>query len=665
MSTQRIPIVRLTLPRRRRDRRPRSNAVVRRDGWHRHRRRGEEWGGGATRTVSLFAKKDDDDDDDDYSVVQPLETNNTNDDVADDERRMDGARTSSSSSSVSPLSPDEEPDVVDPWKTNVGPSLLPSAVVANVGAFLFGYHTAVCNAPLTALANDLGFGDDDGLKGIVVSALVLGGACGGLGVGGLSDAYGRKAALTAVGAPLVLGSLASASATNAATMIAGRFITGIGVGASSQIVPLYLSEIAPPALRGTLNGFRRLAYVFGCLAAFQIATPLKEAGGEGWWRPLFSDAAVPAALLALGAFVVARESPVWLLTQGEESARESRRALASLQNIRGRAAKAWQNSVMKNFRGTTGGERETAASASDDDVRDEKETREVPPRERVSSPADNLTGWNGLWNEERNRLPLGIGLTLCALAAFSGSNTVIFYASTVFTKVGIDAPGLLTWAVGVPNVVGGFVALALSDKVGRRPLLLTSFGGMAVCLGLLSVSAYLTPSDEMLSFCADPMVSTVMNQPGLDDAVYSYQTLASAEICADFSDSTTITGPAQPEAAVALVTIPLYVLFFSLGAGPIPWLIYNEIFPTRIRARGVSMCTALNYLSNSIVGATFLPMVASWNLSGSYGLYTILCASGYVFVDRFVPETKGMKLENIESMLRENATTKGHTSSDS
>jgi hypothetical protein len=179
------------------------------------------------------------------------------------------------------------------------------------------------------------------------------------------------------------------------------------------------------------------------------------------------------------------------------------------------------------------------------------------------------------------------------------------------------------------------------------------------------VSAYLTPSDEMLSFCADPMVSTVMNQPGLDDAVYSYQTLASAEICADFSDSTTITGPAQPEAAVALVTIPLYVLFFSLGAGPIPWLIYNEIFPTRIRARGVSMCTALNYLSNSIVGATFLPMVASWNLSGSYGLYTILCASGYVFVDRFVPETKGMKLENIESMLRENATTKGHTSSDS
>ena len=163
---------------------------------------------------------------------------------------------------------------------NVGPGLLPSAVVADVGAFLFGYHTAVCNAPLSAIASELGFADDDGVKGVVVSALVLGGALGGLTVGALSDKIGRKATLTWVSAPLVVGTLVSGAATNAATMIVGRFIAGVGVGASSQIVPLYLSEIAPPALRGTLNGFRRLAYVFGCLAAFQIAAPLKTAGAR-------------------------------------------------------------------------------------------------------------------------------------------------------------------------------------------------------------------------------------------------------------------------------------------------------------------------------------------------------------------------------------------------
>lgn len=557
-------------------------------------------------------------------------------------------RDGSSSSSSSSLSSDV-------WASeNVGPGLLPSAVIANVGAFLFGYHTAVCNAPLSAMASELGFADDDGVKGVVVSALVLGGALGGLTVGALSDKIGRKLTLTSVSAPLIVGTLVSGAATNAATMIVGRFIAGVGVGASSQIVPLYLSEIAPPALRGTLNGLRRLAYVFGCLAAFQIAAPLKAAGGDGWWRPLFFDAAAPAVVLAIGAYAFAQESPVWLLTQNEENtARKSRRSLAILQNIRGRAAVAWQNSLRKAFESKSSDEGEVVAIDADSSAAEERRSRE-----KKREKSTKLSSWSDLMSEERNRLPLSIGVTLCALAAFSGSNTVIFYASTVFSSVGINNPDILTWAVGVPNVVGGFVALALSDKMGRRPLLLASFGGMSACLGLLSIAAYLTPANELSSFCADPAIGAIaekLSQP-LDDGLYAYQTLASAEICSDlgFASTTDLT-PAQPEAAVALVTIPLYVLFFSLGAGPIPWLLYNEVFPTRIRARAVSACTALNYLSNSIVGATFLPMVNAYGLSGSYGFYTLLCASGYVFVDRFVPETKGVPLEDVEALLRQNA----------
>ena len=534
----------------------------------------------------------------------------------------------------------------DPWARDVGPGLLPSAVVANVGAFLFGYHTAVCNAPLAAMASDLGFASDDAIKGIVVSALVVGGAVGGLTVGGFSDTYGRKAALTAVSAPLVVGALTSATAPNVYAMIAGRFVTGLGVGASSQIVPLYLSEISPPALRGTLNGFRRLAYVFGCLAAFTLAAPLKDDGGDGWWRPLFSDAAIPAAALAVGAFFIAQESPVWLLTQGEDSAKESRRSLAALQNIKGRAAVAWQNAI-----------KAAVAKSESDDNGDTSNVTDAPQNATTETSVVNvdakgkesLSDWAQLFLEEKNRLPLTIGLGLCSLAAFSGSNTVIFYASTVFTQVGIVDPNILTWAVGIPNVAGGFIALALSDRMGRRPLLLASFGGMATCLGLLATAAYLTPSTDLTGFCADPALGKIIDV-GLSDS-FSYSTSASAKICADLGSAAVDSGPDQPEAAVALVTIPLYVLFFSLGAGPIPWLLYNEVFPTRIRARAVSMCTALNYAANSVVGATFLPMVSATGLSGSYGLYAFLCACGYVFVDQNVPETKGYKLEEIEDML--------------
>ena len=542
---------------------------------------------------------------------------------------------------------------------DVGPGLAPSAVAASLGAFLFGYHTAACNAPLSALARDLGFADDDYVKGAVVSALVIGGAIGGLTVGGLSDKYGRKWALTATSAPLALGTMLSGLAPNAATMIAGRFICGLGVGASSQIVPLYLSEIAPPALRGTLNGFRRLAYVFGCLAAFQLAAPLKETGGEGWWRPIFYNAAIPALMLAVGAAFVAQETPVWLLTQSDEKAAEkSRRSLAILQNIRGRAAVNWQDSLRSAFSSSRSFDDDASASTSMDAEVSASSAAEKPAKSRSRRKEQKLSTWSDLVSDDKNRLPLSLGLSLCALAAFSGSNTVIFYASTVFTSVGINNPGILTWAVGVPNVVGGFVALALSDKMGRRPLLLTSFGGMSACLGILSLAAYLTPANELSSFCANPELGVLvgkLSQP-IDDGLYSYPTMASAQICADFAAlSPASAGPAQPEAAVALVTIPLYVLFFSLGAGPIPWLLYNEVFPTRIRARAVSACTALNYVSNSIVGATFLPMVGAYGLSGSYGFYTLLCASGYVFVDRFIPETKGLRLEDVESTLKRHA----------
>lgn len=581
---------------------------------------------------------------------EKFKVHSSSDDANDDARR-DGTASASTSASVDDNDIRQSLFGVD--LASVGPGLAPSALTASLGAFAFGYHTAACNAPLDAIANDLAFGGDQGLKGLVVSALVIGGALGGLGVGGVSDALGRRLTLAWTSAPLIAGALMSAYAPNAAVMIAGRFIAGVGVGASSQIVPLYLSEISPPALRGTLNGVRRMAYVFGCLAAFQIGDGLKVTGGEGWWREVFIDATFPAVFLAVGAMTIAQESPVWLLTrQDEASVKQSRKALAILQNIRGRNARAWQNSLMS-----------AAAAPFSVDEGDEETEEKSCPRETPT-----VSSWGDLISQERNRLPLSIGVTLCGLSAFSGANTVIFYASTVFTSVGINNADILTWAVGVPNVIGGFVALALSDKIGRRPLLLASFSGMSACLGFLAFAAFLTPQNMPINaYCADPNLGVLVGalNPPIDDGLYSYPTLSAAQIiCVDLGTDLTAMGPAQPEAVVALVTIPLYVLFFSLGAGPIPWLLYNEVFPTRIRARAVSACTALNYAANSIIGATFLPMVSAYGLSGSYGLYTLFCAAGYVFVDRYVPETKGVPLEDVEALLRRTAHGKSLEASD-
>ncbi|ACO66909.1 major facilitator superfamily [Micromonas commoda] len=449
--------------------------------------------------------------------------------------------------------------VGDDWN-DVGPSLIPSIVTACLGAFLFGYHSAVINAPLADIAEDLGFGGDNFAKGAVVSIMVVGGFAGGLGIGPFADKEGRRAALVATTIPLALGTLVCGGADSLWTMMLGRFITGAGVGASTQIVPVYLSEVSPPGLRGTVNGIRRMGYVVGSAAAAVAKSVVRPE--PGWWRPLFYFAAIPAVAQAAGALSgVAVESPVWLLGP-EGCAMESRRSLAKLLGIRGRAAVRWQEAV--------------AGSGSEAAV----------------------NTWGALFTEQRNRYPMIIGAGVCLLAGLSGSNTVIYYASSVLKEAGVDDPGLLTLVVGLPNVVGGVIALLCTDKYGRRPLLLWSFGGMAVCLAAFSTAA---------SF--------------------------------------------EPLRTTTLVAIPLYTFFFSMGAGPVPWLLYSEVFPTRIRARATAVVTAINYVCNTIVGASFLPLIGAFGLKGTYAMYAVLCAIGYVFVDQLVFETKGLALQDIEGVM--------------
>ena len=647
---------------------------------------------------------------------------------------------------------DEEEDNNE--ENNIGPRLIPSIATATIGAFLFGYHSAVINAPLASIASDLGFAESDGLKGVVVSVMVLGGVLGGFSIAPFADKYGRKNALAFVTIPLAVGALISAVSWDAASMTFGRLITGIGVGASSQIVPLYLAEISPPSFRGTANGLRRMAYVFGCLAAFQLAVPLEEAanGGDGWWRPLFSDSVFPAVALAVTALVVAVESPVWLLATSEEIEcevekkeieRESRRSLGALMNIRGKAAKVWQENIQKKEESSSSNSSSSSSiaassnnsSSNSESAAEENTTVEDDDRKETSSSirssrstignstsavtsgggGKKLETWSEIFKDETNVPSLITGVGLCALAAFSGSNTVIFYAKSVFSSVGLSSPELLTWAVGVPNIVGGVLALVFTDKLGRRPLLLWSFGGMSACLVALSAvdiythgvpflsennggfgggASSMTTSSKFFkaSFCntLDPSAVEVLSpeqkakQRGslsinegyfsdifnVQQSSYSSFTTKSI-ICEDLPDreiggliedvaiqgrdtKSNISGERQePEATIALISLPLYVLFFSAGAGPVPWLLYNEVFPTRIRAKAVSLCTATNYFSNAIVGSAFLPGVTFLGLGGTYAGYALLNLLGYVFVKELVFETKGMKLEDIEETMLE------------
>lgn len=210
---------------------------------------------------------------------------------------------------------------------------------------------------------------------------------------------------------------------------------------------------------------------------------------------------------------------------------------------------------------------------------------------------------------KRYWFPLMIGIGLLVLQQLSGTNGVLFYSTNIFESAGISSSNIASFAVGAVQVVATGVATWLMDKAGRRILLIISSGGMAFSLLLVAVS-----------FFAKGFVSE-------DSPVYSILGILS------------------------VVGVMLMIISFSLGMGPVPWLIMSEILPVKIKGLAGSVATLLNWMSSWIITLT-APLLLSWSSGGTFIIYTIISAFTMVFALRFVPETKGKTLEEIQFSFR-------------
>jgi SP family galactose:H+ symporter-like MFS transporter len=350
---------------------------------------------------------------------------------------------------------------------------------------------------------------------------------------------------------LVAAALAAA-APDLAVLLVARALAGFAVGSASAAVPLYLSEIAPPEVRGRLVTANQVTITLGILAAYAVALAFPNS-----WRTMFAAGLVPAGAFLVG---MARcpETPVWLQAHGHEES--AHRVLSQ--------------------------------------VVDDTEARRLLDLQRTAP----ISG-GGLRLQLRAIAgpPLLIGLTLAVLQQLTGINAVFSYAPSIMEQTGLSASNsiLAALVVAAVNVAATLVALPLVDRVGRRPLLLASLGGMALSLALFGV-AFTTDAGSGLS----------------------------------------------------IVCLVGFILAFELGMGPIFWLLIAEIFRPDVKATGVAACTALNWLSNFAVGLAF-PSVAAWLGEGeTFWIFAVSCALGLVFVHRFVPETKARTFPEIDADLR-------------
>jgi len=318
-----------------------------------------------------------------------------------------------------------------------------AAAISALGGLLFGYDTGVISGAILFIKRD--FALSTGLVEVIVSA-VLAGAVLGAAVGGvLTDRFGRRRILIATAVLFVACALETAVASTVTWLVIGRVVIGTAIGVASFVAPLYISEIAPVAIRGSLVGLNQLALTSGIVLAYLVDYAF--AGVQGW-RWMLGLAALPGAALGIGMWRMP-ESPRWLMSRARtESARA---VLARMRNP-------------------------AEVEGELQDIRTSLETQEG--------------GWADLW-KPGVRIAMVVGIGLAIWQQVTGINTVIYYAPTIFQFAGLGSASvaiLATLGVGIVNVLMTIVALRLVDRVGRRPLLLTGLAGMIVSLVVLGLA---------------------------------------------------------------------------------------------------------------------------------------------------------------------------------
>jgi MFS transporter, SP family, arabinose:H+ symporter len=321
------------------------------------------------------------------------------------------------------------------------------SLTSALAGFLFGFDTVVISG--TEKTIQALWGLSPGLHGIAMASALYGTVVGALLGGWPADRFGRKATLLWIGILYLVGAVGSGLAPNVTVFIVARVIGGLGIGISTVVAPMYISEIAPPKHRGLLAGMFQFNIVFGILVAY-VSNALLAGIGDNAWRWMLGVAAFPSliyAALCLGL----PESPRWLLSRKGDY--ES--ALEVLQRIEPDASN-------------------TQIAAEADEI--------------AAAVASERKSSSGHFWTMRLRKPILLAILIAFFNQMSGINAILYFAPRIFELTGLAATAALLQSIGIgiTNLVFTFVGLWLIDRVGRRTLLYIGSVGYIASLSLVA-----------------------------------------------------------------------------------------------------------------------------------------------------------------------------------
>lgn len=448
------------------------------------------------------------------------------------------------------------------------------AAVAGLGGLLFGYDISVTNGAVKALQRHFHAGN--AVLGLAAGAALMGAAVGAVLTGRAADRAGRLGMMKLAAALFLVCGLGAGLSGDIWMFIVFHCIGGVGIGIASVVGPAYIAEISPPAIRGRLGSMQQLGIVCGICGSLAVNwVPLHVAGdsrSELWlglaaWRWTFLGEVVPALAYGILVFTIP-ESPRYLVAA--QRIPEARQVLATL----GTSVDRTIDRIAETLK------RETPSSWRD-----------------LRKPGGGLYGI--VW----------VGLGLAVFQQFVGITVIFYYSDVLWERVGFGEESTFTIAfvTSLVNVAITVVAIALIDRLGRRPLLLAGSAGMTVMLATLAVV-----------FGTAPVVD------GKPDLV----------------------GAAAP---IALVAANAFVVAFGISWGPILWVELGEMFPNRIRSAALGLAAAAQWMANWTITVTFPALRHSLGLA--YGFYALCAMLSLVFVWRWVRETNGVSLEDMHADL--------------
>ena len=492
-----------------------------------------------------------------------------------------------------------------------------SFIVA-LGGFLLGFDSAVISGAVNGIRTYFEMSDWE--LGFSVGCVIFGAMAGNILAGPMSDRFGRKKILIVTAILFTVSATWSAMATTYVTFVTARIIGGIGIGGAILIAPIYIAEVAPPKLRGSLVSLNQLNIVIGISVAYFSNYFLKDIEVESW-RWMLGVEAIPAFLYFLCLFIVPR-SPRWLLQRWND-----------------------QESAHKILTKISG------SDFADDTIEEIK--RGAEKKEAKGTYSDFFS--------QRMKVIVIIAFGLAFFQQITGINAIFYYAPTIFEQAGgsTDASFLQAIVVGLTNLIFTFVAIYLIDRLGRKPLLLIGASAMAISLSMATLAfngATYTFDDQSLVKVDNEETRQALQD--LNGSTYYSQKEVFTNVAPLLTESQFTTFKQSGiknfiniNASLVLIAILLYVAAFAISFGPVMWTMLSEIFPSNVKGLAISIVGFFNSLVSYTVTQFFPWELTNLGPTLTFAIYAMMAILSIVFVKRYVIETKGKSLEEVEELL--------------